>query len=99
MESYPKFHNAVGVPIVRIGCREFTCIADSDDVARLKRDNAAQGFLDDAAHRNEMMSPGSRASLADVFVSPATVSGQALTVCFVRVRRMLSPSSSMRWAL
>jgi uncharacterized Zn-finger protein len=28
MESYPKFHNAVGVPIVRIGCREFTCIGD-----------------------------------------------------------------------
>jgi len=23
MESYPKFHNEVGVPIVRIGCREF----------------------------------------------------------------------------
>jgi uncharacterized Zn-finger protein len=28
MESYPKFHNGVGVPIVRIGCREFTCIGD-----------------------------------------------------------------------
>ena len=26
MESYPKFHNEVGVPIVRIGCREFKCI-------------------------------------------------------------------------
>jgi hypothetical protein len=23
MESYPTFHNEVGVPIVRIGCREF----------------------------------------------------------------------------
>jgi hypothetical protein len=32
--------------------------ADSDDVARLKRDNAAQGFLDDVAHRNGMMPPG-----------------------------------------
>jgi uncharacterized Zn-finger protein len=28
MESYPKFHNDVGVPIVRIGCREFKCIGD-----------------------------------------------------------------------
>ena len=28
MESYPKFHNEVGVPIVRIGCREFECIGD-----------------------------------------------------------------------
>jgi len=25
---YPKFHNEVGVPIVRIGCREFKCIGD-----------------------------------------------------------------------
>jgi hypothetical protein len=29
MESYPKFHNEVGVPIVRIGCREFKCIGDT----------------------------------------------------------------------
>jgi hypothetical protein len=28
MESYPKSHNEVGVPIVRIGCREFKCIGD-----------------------------------------------------------------------
>ena len=28
MESYPKFQNEVGVPIVRIGCREFKCIGD-----------------------------------------------------------------------
>ena len=28
MESYPKFHNELGVPIVRIGCREFKCIGD-----------------------------------------------------------------------
>ena len=28
MESYPKFHNEVGVPIVRIGYREFKCIGD-----------------------------------------------------------------------
>ena len=28
MESYQKFHNEVGVPIVRIGCREFKCIGD-----------------------------------------------------------------------
>jgi uncharacterized Zn-finger protein len=28
MESYPKFHNEVGVPIVRIGSREFKCIGD-----------------------------------------------------------------------
>ncbi len=28
MESYPKFHNEVGVPVVRIGCREFKCIGD-----------------------------------------------------------------------
>ncbi|MHB8885449.1 MAG: hypothetical protein ACYC5H_10265 [Methylovirgula sp.] len=41
--------------------------ADSDDVARLKRDNAAQGFLDDVAHHNGMMPPWSRASLADIF--------------------------------
>src|SRR5258707_10558433 len=29
MESYPKFHNEVGVSIVRIGCREFKCIGDT----------------------------------------------------------------------
>jgi uncharacterized Zn-finger protein len=28
MERYPKFHNEVGLPIVRIGCREFKCIGD-----------------------------------------------------------------------
>jgi uncharacterized Zn-finger protein len=28
MESLPKFHNEGGVPIVRIGCREFKCIGD-----------------------------------------------------------------------
>jgi uncharacterized Zn-finger protein len=28
MESYPKFHNEVGAPIVCIGCREFKCIGD-----------------------------------------------------------------------
>jgi len=26
MQNYPKFHNEIGVPIVRIGCREFECI-------------------------------------------------------------------------
>ena len=29
MESYPKFHNEVGAPIVRIGCREFKCMGIS----------------------------------------------------------------------
>ena len=57
------------------------------------------GFLNDAAHRNGMMPPGSRASLADGFVSPATTFGQAFWFCLPRVRRMLSPTSSMRWAL
>ena len=28
MDGHAKFHNAVGVPIVRIGCREFQCIGD-----------------------------------------------------------------------
>jgi uncharacterized Zn-finger protein len=28
MKSYPKFHNEVGVPIMRIGSREFECIGD-----------------------------------------------------------------------
>jgi uncharacterized Zn-finger protein len=28
MESYPKFHNQLGVPIIRVGCREFECIGD-----------------------------------------------------------------------
>jgi len=28
MGSYPRFQNEVGVPIVRIGCREFKCIGD-----------------------------------------------------------------------
>jgi uncharacterized Zn-finger protein len=28
MDSYPKFHNEIGVPIVRIGCREFKCIGE-----------------------------------------------------------------------
>ena len=26
MQSYPKFHNEIWAPIVRIGCREFECI-------------------------------------------------------------------------
>jgi uncharacterized Zn-finger protein len=26
MQSYPKFHNEIGVPIVRVGCREIECI-------------------------------------------------------------------------
>src|SRR6266436_2431319 len=36
MESYPKFHNEVGVPIVRIGCREFKCIGDKPEVAHAR---------------------------------------------------------------
>jgi uncharacterized Zn-finger protein len=28
MESYPKLHNEIGVPIVRVGCHEFECIGD-----------------------------------------------------------------------
>ena len=28
MESYPKFHNEIGVPMVCIGCHEFECIGD-----------------------------------------------------------------------
>ena len=28
MESYPKFHNEIGAPMVRIGCHEFECIGD-----------------------------------------------------------------------
>jgi len=28
MESYPKFQNEVGAPIVRIGSHEFECIGD-----------------------------------------------------------------------
>jgi uncharacterized Zn-finger protein len=26
MQSYPKFHSESGVPIVRVGCREFKCV-------------------------------------------------------------------------
>jgi hypothetical protein len=26
MQSYSKFHNESGVPIVRVGCREFKCV-------------------------------------------------------------------------
>ena len=26
MDSYPKFHNESGAPVVRLGCREFECI-------------------------------------------------------------------------
>jgi uncharacterized Zn-finger protein len=28
MESFPKLHNEIGVPMVRIGCHEFECIGD-----------------------------------------------------------------------
>ena len=28
MGNYPKFQNEIGVPVVRIGCREFECIGD-----------------------------------------------------------------------
>jgi len=36
LESYPTFHNEVGVPIVRIGCREFKCIGDKPPDDRIK---------------------------------------------------------------
>ena len=26
MQSYPKFHNEIGVPVIRVGCRELECI-------------------------------------------------------------------------
>ena len=54
------------------------------------------GITNDAAHRNGMMPPGSRASLADGLLSPAMVLGQAFLDCFAWVRRRLSPASSMR---
>ena len=28
MRNYPTFQNEIGVPVVRIGCREFECIGD-----------------------------------------------------------------------
>jgi uncharacterized Zn-finger protein len=28
MESYPKFHNEIGAPMVCIGCHAFECIGD-----------------------------------------------------------------------
>ena len=28
MESFPKFHNEIGVPMARIGCHEYECIGD-----------------------------------------------------------------------
>ena len=28
MEGYPKFHNEIGAPMVRIGCHEFECLGD-----------------------------------------------------------------------
>jgi hypothetical protein len=34
MESHPKFHNENGVPMVRIGCREFKCIGQGWDSGR-----------------------------------------------------------------
>jgi hypothetical protein len=70
-------------------------IADSDDVARLKRDDAAQGFLDDAAHRNGMMPPGSRASLSDFFLSLTMVSGQAFIGCFARAQTLACQFDAM----
>jgi putative transposase len=39
--------------------------ADSDEAARLKRDDCAQGFLDDAAPCNEMIPPGAPRLLAE----------------------------------
>ena len=39
--------------------------ADSDEAARLKRDDCAQGFLDDAAPLNEMIPPGAPRLLAE----------------------------------
>ncbi len=39
--------------------------ADSDEAARLKRDDCAQGFLDDAAPFNEMIAPGGPRVLAE----------------------------------
>ena len=46
-----------------------------------------------------MKLPGSRALLADGFVSSGRVLGQALFGCFPLPLRKLSPVSSMRWAL
>ncbi len=74
-------------------------IVNSDEGARQLRDNGAHQFLDDAAPRNGMMAPGSWGLLADNFLAPETAPGQEAIVLLARARRMLSPVSSMRWAL
>jgi hypothetical protein len=48
---------------------------------------------------NEMIPPGAPGLLAKEVFSPAVVLGQAVLSCLPRVRRRLSPVSSMRCAL
>jgi hypothetical protein len=48
---------------------------------------------------NEMIPPGAPRLLAKEVFSPAVVLGQAVLSCLPRVRRRLSPVSSMRCAL
>ena len=58
----------------------------------MKRDDCAQGFLDDVAPYNEMIQPGAPRLLAEK--SPNGVWGQAVLDCLSRVRRRRSPISS-----
>lgn len=73
--------------------------ADSDEVAR--------GFRCYLARYSDLTSPtvpisnrpGTRWFQHNDFVASAAVVGQPFWACLDRVRRMLSPVSSMRWAL
>ena len=73
--------------------------ADSDQFARQFRDDLARDSDPISPTVPISNRPGTRAFQHVVFLTRVTVVGQPFLVCFERARRMLSPASSMRWAL
>jgi hypothetical protein len=57
MDSFPKFHNEIGVPIVRIGCREFKCIGDIWRRCRTTLTSEGLSRLSAGHHRPNAVSP------------------------------------------
>lgn len=62
-------------------------------------DEVARPFRDHVAHHSGMMSPALSSAAGSGFSVTSSLLGQSLNAVLRRVRRMLSPESSMRWAL
>jgi hypothetical protein len=73
--------------------------ADSDQFARLFRSDLARDSDPISQTVSISNRPGTRAFQHVDFLALVMVVGQPFLVCLERARRMLSPASSMRWAL